>query len=65
MSFHIGEKVIHCSFGIGEIVDIEEKIIQSQPTNCYVFRTKELIIWIPINDLQQHSLRAPTLPRGI
>jgi RNA polymerase-interacting CarD/CdnL/TRCF family regulator len=62
MGFFIGEKVIHSAFGLGEIVDIEEKIIQSQPTSCYVFRSNELMIWIPINDLQQHSLRLPTLP---
>ena len=62
MGFQIGDKVIHCTFGLGEIVHIEEKIIQGLPTNCYVVRTTELTVWIPINDLQQHSLRVPTPP---
>ncbi len=25
MSFHIGDKVIHCTFGLGDITQIEEK----------------------------------------
>jgi CarD family transcriptional regulator len=62
MDFHIGDKVIHSTHGMGEIVHIEEKVIHDCPTNCYVVRTNELTIWIPINDLHQHSLRTPTLP---
>ncbi len=62
MDFHIGDKVIHSTYGMGEIVHIEEKVIHDRPTNCYVVRTNELTIWIPINDLHQHSLRTPTLP---
>jgi len=62
MDYHIGDKVIHSTYGLGEIVHIEEKVIHDRPTNCYVFRTNELTIWIPINDLHQNSLRTPTLP---
>ncbi len=62
MGFQIGDKVIHWSYGLGEIVHIEEKIIRDRPTNCYVVRTSDLTIWIPINDLQQQSLRVPTPP---
>lgn len=63
MDFHIGDKVIHSTYGLGEIVNIEEKVIHDHPTNCYVVRTNELTIWIPINDSHQHSLRTPTLPK--
>ena len=61
MGFQIGDKVIHCTFGLGEIVHIEEKLIQGQPTNCYVVRITDLMIWVPI-DNQQHTLRVPTPP---
>lgn len=59
MGFYIGEKVIHCTHGMGEIVNIEEKNIHDSLTNCYVVRTADLTIWIPIDDLQVHSLRVP------
>lgn len=62
MGFDIGDKVIHATYGLGEIVDIEEKNIHDFPTNCYVVRAGDLTIWIPIDDLQPHSLRLPTLP---
>jgi RNA polymerase-interacting CarD/CdnL/TRCF family regulator len=62
MSFQIGDKVIHCVFGLGEITQIEEKPINGQLTNCYVVKITDLTIWIPIDDLQQNSLRLPTPP---
>ncbi len=62
MSFEIGEKVIHLSYGLGEIVGIEERNVQGAPTRCYVVRTDDLTIWIPVDDIQQRSLRRPTPP---
>ncbi|MBP7355111.1 MAG: hypothetical protein KA928_03040 [Longilinea sp.] len=62
MGFQIGDKVIHGTYGLGEIVRIEEKVIRDQLTNCYVVRANDLTIWIPINELDQHSLRKPLSP---
>jgi len=62
MGFNIGDKVIHWTYGLGEIVGVEVKPINDQPTNCYVFQTSDMTIWIPIDELQQHSLRRPTEP---
>jgi RNA polymerase-interacting CarD/CdnL/TRCF family regulator len=62
MGFQVGDKVIHCTHGLGEIVQIEQKTIHNQPTNCYVVRINDLMIWIPIDDRQQHSLRLPAQP---
>jgi RNA polymerase-interacting CarD/CdnL/TRCF family regulator len=62
MSFHVGDKVIHCTYGLGEIVQIEQKTIHARPTNCYVVRILDLMIWIPIDDPQQQSLRLPAQP---
>jgi RNA polymerase-interacting CarD/CdnL/TRCF family regulator len=62
MAFQIGDQVIHCTFGLGEITQIEEKIINGHPTNCYVVQITNMTIWIPIEDQQQNSLRLPTTP---
>jgi RNA polymerase-interacting CarD/CdnL/TRCF family regulator len=62
MAFQIGDQVIHCTFGLGEITQIEEKIINGHPTNCYVVQITNMTIWIPIEDQQQNSLRLPTSP---
>jgi RNA polymerase-interacting CarD/CdnL/TRCF family regulator len=62
VSFHVGDKVIHSIHGLGEIVQIEGKIIHDQSVNCYVFQTDSLMAWIPIDDSNQHSLRLPSKP---
>jgi RNA polymerase-interacting CarD/CdnL/TRCF family regulator len=62
MGYQIGDKVIHWTYGLGEIVRIEEKIIHNHLTNCYVVQISDLTIWIPIDDLGQNSLRVPTPP---
>ena len=36
MAFQIGDKVIHRTFGMGEITRIEEKTINGHQVNCYV-----------------------------
>lgn len=62
MDFQIGEKLIHWTYGLGEITRIEEKTIHGQLETCYVFRTSDLTIWIPMNNMDQCSLRRPTPP---
>jgi RNA polymerase-interacting CarD/CdnL/TRCF family regulator len=61
MSFEVGSTVIHLTHGLGEIVQIEEKNIHDLTTSCYVFRKSDLMVWIPVDQVQ-HSLRAPTPP---
>ena len=60
MAYKIGDKVIHWAYGLGEIINIEEKPIGNHPTRCYVLQTTDLTIWIPVNDTKQRSLRLPT-----
>jgi len=62
MAFQVGDKVIHITHGLGEISSIEKRLINDQSTDCYVVTTDELTVWIPIDEVQQHSLRTPTLP---
>jgi len=62
MGFHIGDNVIHATFGLGEITQIEEKIINGQIVNCYVVRITDMTIWVPMDDEGQNSLRIPTPP---
>ncbi len=60
MGFQIGDKVIHCTFGFGEIIKIEEKTINGGVENCFVVQMSDMTIWVPIDDSAQTSLRAPT-----
>jgi len=62
MAFHVGDKIIHCSFGLGEITQIEDKVINGYTTQCYVVNISNMMIWIPTKDQEQNSLRLPTSP---
>ncbi|NJD60961.1 MAG: hypothetical protein C3F13_09495 [Anaerolineales bacterium] len=62
MSFRIGDNVIHCTFGLGQITQIEEKVINGKPERCYVVKMNDMTIWVPIDDPEQNSLRIPTPP---
>jgi CarD family transcriptional regulator len=62
MDFHIGDKVIHCTHGLGEIVQIERKVIRDRPMDCYVVQISEMLIWIPVDDPQHQCLRRPAQP---
>ena len=62
MVFHVGDKVIHCSFGLGEVTQIENKVINGDSTQCYVVNISNMMIWIPTKDQEQNSLRLPTSP---
>jgi RNA polymerase-interacting CarD/CdnL/TRCF family regulator len=63
MGFLIGEKVIHSTFGLAEIVQIEEKVINGQLQNCYVLELNKMSIWVAMDGEEQNSLRAPTAPQ--
>jgi CarD family transcriptional regulator len=59
VDFHVGDKVIHASHGLAEIVNLENKEVAGALTRFYVVRTKDLTIWIPVNHTENGSLRKP------
>lgn len=61
MDFQVGSTVIHAKHGLGEIASIEETLINGQKTACYIVKTRDLTIWVPMLDETGNcSLRAPT-----
>ena len=58
--FHVGDKVIHRFYGLGEIVQMDEKFIHGRQMLCYVVRTRDLTIWVPADEPDKSSIRRPT-----
>lgn len=63
MAFKIGDKVIHSTYGLGEVVNIKEMTIRDRLEKCYAIRTPELTVWVPIDDADHLSLRSPASPK--
>lgn len=59
MNYKPGDKVIHTKYGLGEVVQMDEKIIQGSSTHCYVVRTQDMTIWVPVDKISDLRLRLP------
>ncbi len=62
MAFQVGEKVVHSSFGLGEILQIDEKEISGVPLSFYVVQINNMMVWVPVYDPGSGSLRYITPP---
>jgi len=60
MEFQSGDKVVHCVYGVGEIIQIEKKILAGRSVSYYRVQIRDLTLWVPINGTGRQSLRLPT-----
>jgi RNA polymerase-interacting CarD/CdnL/TRCF family regulator len=62
MKLKIGDRVIHWTYGLGQIVGIEERTISDQKVMYYAVKVRDMTIWVPVDDHLQTRLRPPTSP---
>ncbi|RPI88189.1 MAG: hypothetical protein EHM41_02190 [Chloroflexi bacterium] len=60
MEYKVGDTVIHCSHGMGEIIKMDEKFIHERTMLCYVVRTHNLTVWVKADEQGTSSIRPPT-----
>lgn len=60
LTFQIGDPVVHCVYGIGSIIQREEKVLTGTRSTYYVVQVRDLTIWVPINEQGVQCLRMPT-----
>jgi CarD family transcriptional regulator len=61
-AFKIGDKVIHWSYGPGEIIQMDEKEINGKIIQCYVLKVGDLTLWVPSEDNGGNCIRPLTQP---
>ena len=64
MNFEIGDQVVHCTHGLGQVMAIEERAINNHSSLYYIVQVADLSIWVPANEDLQNRLRLPT-SRGL
>jgi len=60
MDFKIGETVIHCRYGLGRIVRLEQQTFSGEKTLYYVVQVRDMTIWVPADAQVISRLRSPT-----
>jgi RNA polymerase-interacting CarD/CdnL/TRCF family regulator len=59
-NFQVGCTVIHWAYGLGEIIQLDEKELFGGVHKYYVVKINDLTIWVPSSDDGDFSLRLPT-----
>jgi RNA polymerase-interacting CarD/CdnL/TRCF family regulator len=60
MDFKIGDTVIHCTYGLGRIVRLEDQAFSGVKVLYYVVQVRDMTIWVPADAQLMSRLRSPT-----
>ena len=60
MGFHKGDTVMHWTYGIGQIVTLEERTLAGSKTIYYVVQVRDMTVWVPADGKVKTRLRLPT-----
>jgi RNA polymerase-interacting CarD/CdnL/TRCF family regulator len=59
MGFQIGDWVVHCSHGLGQVLAIEERTNNNKTAPYYMVKLTDLTIWVPADENLNSRLRYP------
>ena len=60
MDFHVGDPVVHWTYGLGKVVAVEARLLAGQETRYYVVEVNDLTVWVPVDEEAKRRLRRPT-----
>jgi len=60
MNLHEGDTVMHWTYGIGQVRQIEERTLFDHNVQYYKVQLNEMTIWVPADNNIETRLRAPT-----
>ena len=60
MNFHEGDTVMHWTYGLGQIIRLEERDLFGSTTLYYAVKIQDLTVWVPSDGELKHRLRPPT-----
>jgi RNA polymerase-interacting CarD/CdnL/TRCF family regulator len=65
MEFQIGDRVVHCVYGLGQVLAIKEQVINDSATLCYEIQIADFFIWVPSDRNVNSRLRSPISAAGL
>ncbi len=60
MDFRVGDSVMHWTYGLGQITQLEERAVSGQNTLYYAVQIRDMTVWVPADDKLESRLRPPT-----
>jgi RNA polymerase-interacting CarD/CdnL/TRCF family regulator len=60
MEFHEGDSVMHWTYGLGQIIRLEERELAGPKTLYYAVQVGDLMVWVPADGNVDSRLRVPT-----
>lgn len=64
MDFHEGDTVMHWTYGLGQIIRLEERDLFGAKALYYAVQIGDLTVWVPSDGELEHRLRRPTSKSG-
>ena len=61
MEFHEGDIVMHWTYGLGKVIQLEERNLSGENALYYAVQIGEITIWVPADEKIDSRLRRPTL----
>jgi len=65
MEFQVGDQVVHCTYGLGQVLAVGEQVINNTVAFCYEVRVADLSIWVPADENVRTRLRSPISAAGL
>jgi RNA polymerase-interacting CarD/CdnL/TRCF family regulator len=60
MNFHEGDTVMHWTYGLGQIIRLEERDLAGSKALYYAVQIRDMTVWVPSDAELKHRLRPPT-----
>ncbi|MBN2386247.1 MAG: hypothetical protein JXB85_04450 [Anaerolineales bacterium] len=64
MDIHVGDRVMHWTYGLGQVVGFETRDLAGKTALYYAVRVRDLTIWVPADGKLDDRLRPPTSASG-
>ncbi len=64
MGFHEGDPVMHWTYGLGQVVRLEERALSGSKALYYAVKVNDLTVWVPADGKLDSRLRSPTSESG-
>jgi RNA polymerase-interacting CarD/CdnL/TRCF family regulator len=60
MNFHKGDMVMHWTYGMGQILNLEERALAGAKSIYYAVQVGDMTVWVPADSKVGSRLRPPT-----